>query len=166
MELVIKIHTKKQEGTNKRNNMAKVKFFKTHKDAIIPHYATKGAAGLDLSTIEDIEVWPGERCKVSTGLRIKISEGYEGQVRPRSGNALNKGITVLNTPGTIDCDYTGECNVILYNSSNDLVRFKKGDRIAQLIIAPVKQALIEEVFSADDLGITERGTGGFGSTGS
>lgn len=144
--------------------MAKVKFFKTHEKAQIPKYAKEGDAGMDLCTIERFDLSPGERKLVDTGLRIKIQEGFEGQVRPRSGNALKKGITVLNTPGTIDSGYTGMLGVILQNNGKDTVTFMCPDKIAQLVIAPVVQAEVEEVFSEKDLGETERGKGGFGST--
>jgi len=139
-----------------------VKFIKIHSEAKIPKYETVGAAGMDLSICEPVELLPGERKLVSTGLKIKIEDGFEGQVRPRSGNASKKGITVLNSPGTLDFDYTGPLMVILYNTSKEVVTFSGGDRIAQLVISPVVQADCVEVDTFDV--VTERGEGGFGST--
>lgn len=133
-------------------------FNKLHEDAIIPHYQTIGSAGLDLHSIEAATLAPGERKLVSTGLSINLPGGTEGQVRPRSGLAAKYGITVLNSPGTIDSDYTGEIKVILYNSSNSTFSIEKGDRIAQLVIA--------SVFKLDGLTLTNtREDKGFGSTG-
>lgn len=141
----------------------KVQFIKVNPEAKIPKYTTSGASGMDLHICETVIIPPGERKLVTTGLRIKVQEGFEGQVRPRSGNAAKLGITVLNTPGTIDHDYDGVLGVILYNTSKDEVTFNLHDRIAQLVVAPVIQATVEEV---TDFGVTtERGAGGFGSTG-
>jgi dUTP pyrophosphatase len=132
-------------------------------DFPLPDYKTAGAAGIDLMTTQDVHMKPFERCLVSTGFLVEIPEGYEGQIRPRSGNALNYGVTVLNTPGTIDSDYRGEIKVILFNSNSGArVDFERGDRIAQLVIAPVSRAKIEEV---EDLDRTDRGERGYGSTG-
>jgi len=130
----------------------------------IPQYETKGSAGLDLraAIFDDIVLDSLERCVVPTGLNIAIPEGYEGQVRPRSGLAFRHGLTVTNSPGTIDADYRGELKVLLVNLGSERVRLTRGMRIAQLVIAPVVQAQIAEVDSLDD---TERGTKGFGSTG-
>lgn len=112
---------------------------------------------------EAVDIHPGERRLLSTGLAIQIPQGYEGQVRPRSGLAVKHGVTVLNTPGTIDSDFTGELKVLIINHNmNERFIALRGDRIAQLVIAPVSQAIIEEV---TDLAPTERGAGGFGSTG-
>lgn len=137
---------------------------KIRSNAVIPIYASKGAAGADLyACLESpLTIPPYSRSLIPTGLILEIPMGYEGQVRPRSGNALHKGITVLNAPGTIDCDYRGEIKVILYNSSDKSVIIEQGDRIAQLIIAPVLQASFIET---DCLSETERHIGGFGSTG-
>lgn len=140
-----------------------VKWIKLHPDAQIPKYTTEGAAGMDLHICERVDIMPGERKLVTTGLRIKIPVGFEGQVRPRSGLAAKQGITVLNTPGTIDSDYTGELKIILYNSSNETVTFMCPDRIAQLVISPVVQAANQEVIDFEET--TERDTKGFGSTG-
>ena len=143
-----------------------VNFFKTHSHAQIPQYATAGAAGMDLCTVERFTIAPGDIKMVDTGLRIKIPEGFEGQVRPRSGLAAKHGITVINSPGTIDSDYTGPLKVLLQNHGTEEVTFACPDRIAQLVIAPVVQVYCFEVRSAENLGETERGQGGFGSTGS
>jgi dUTP pyrophosphatase len=124
-----------------------------------PSYATVGGAGLDLRSTQDIHLEPQERKLVGTGLYIALPIGYEAQIRPRSGWALKKGITVLNTPGTIDADYRGEIGVILYNSSNEAVDLKRGDKIAQMVIARYEQCIFENVDILDE---TSRGDGGFG----
>ena len=130
----------------------------------LPFYATKGSAGADIfADIEKDEVLkPGERKAIPSGLKIEIPEGFEAQIRPRSGLALKHGITLLNTPGTIDSDYRGEIKVIMINLGTDDFIIKQGDRIAQMIIAPVTKA----DFAIElNLNNTERGEGGFGSTG-
>lgn len=133
-------------------------------DAILPRYATAGAAGLDLSAALDapITLRPRERAAVPTGLVIELPEGFEGQVRPRSGLAARHGVTVLNAPGTIDADYRGEVKVLLVNLGDEDFVIRSGDRIAQLVVAPV--ALVE-VCEVDTVSDTARGSGGFGSTG-
>ncbi len=128
----------------------------------LPHYATGGAAGMDVLSAEDVVLEPGMRHAVATGLALAIPEGYEIQVRPRSGLALKHGISVPNTPGTIDSDYRGELKVIMINLGNDAFAIHRGDRVAQLVLAPVTRAGWVEV---DQLDETERGEGGFGSTG-
>jgi dUTP pyrophosphatase len=128
----------------------------------LPAYATSGAAGMDVVSAEDVTIAPGGRHAVATGLALAIPPGYEVQVRPRSGLALKHGITVPNTPGTIDSDYRGELKVILINHGADAFAIRRGDRVAQLVLAPVVQAGWLEV---DELDETERGSGGFGSTG-
>ena len=128
----------------------------------LPHYATGGAAGMDVLSAEAVTLKPGQRHAVATGLAMAIPEGFEIQVRPRSGLALKHGITVPNTPGTIDSDYRGELKVILINHGPDNFAIARGDRIAQLGLAPVVQAAWDEVEELDD---TSRGAGGFGSTG-
>jgi dUTP pyrophosphatase len=140
----------------------KLKIKKLKNEAQIPSYQTKEAAGFDLHSIEDAVLKPGERKLIGTGLAFEIEYGYEVQIRPRSGLAYKHGITVLNTPGTIDSDYRGEIKVLLINHSNDAFEIKKGDRIAQAVVAPVIQAEIVEV---EELSETKRGEGGFGSTG-
>lgn len=129
----------------------------------LPQYQTEGAVGFDLQANESTVIEPGQRDLISTGLYLSIPKGYEGQIRPRSGLAINAGITVLNTPGTIDSDYRGEIKIILYNSStNFTLNINPGDRIAQLVISPIQKVELEEV---EELDSTERGEGGFGSTG-
>jgi dUTP pyrophosphatase len=128
----------------------------------LPAYASDGAAGLDVVAAEDLTLAPGERHAVATGFAIAIPSGYEVQVRPRSGLALKHGITCLNTPGTIDQDYRGEVKVILANLGRESFEVRRGERIAQLVPAPVLKATFREVRSLSD---TERGAGGFGSTG-
>lgn len=128
----------------------------------LPAYATPGAAGMDVVSAEDVVIAPGARHAVATGLALAIPEGYEIQVRPRSGLALKHGITVPNTPGTIDSDYRGELKVILINLGAEPFTIARGDRVAQLVLAPVVQAAWDEVAELDT---TDRGAGGFGSTG-
>ena len=128
----------------------------------LPSYATAHAAGLDVVAAEDLVLAPGQRHAVATGFAIAIPEGYEVQVRPRSGLALKHGITCLNTPGTIDSDYRGEVKVIMANLGEEPFHVVRGERIAQLIPAPVLRARFNEVESLDQ---TSRGSGGFGSTG-
>lgn len=128
----------------------------------LPSYATAGAAGMDVLAAENVTIAPGGRHAVATGFAMAIPEGYEIQVRPRSGLALKHGITLPNTPGTIDSDYRGELKVILINHGDAAFPIERGDRIAQLVLAPVTLAEWDEV---DDLDNTARGSGGFGSTG-
>ena len=130
----------------------------------LPAYSTLQSAGMDLRAYltEPVTLMPGERKLIGTGLYIALPEGYEAQIRPRSGLALNKGITVLNTPGTIDADYRGEIKVILYNASNEEFVVSSGERIAQMVIAKYEKANFIEVTSLDE---TERGDGGFGHSG-
>lgn len=128
----------------------------------LPAYATSGAAGMDVVSAEDLVLQPGARHAVSTGFAMAIPEGYEVQVRPRSGMALKHGITCLNTPGTIDSDYRGEVKIILANLSDRAFAIARGDRIAQLVPAVVQPAQWLEVAELED---TARGSGGFGSTG-
>jgi len=127
-----------------------------------PRHAAEGAAGLDVVAAEDLTLAPGQRHAVATGFAIAIPEGYEVQVRPRSGLALKHGVTCLNTPGTIDHDYRGEVRVILANLGSEPFEVRRGERIAQLVPAPVLKAAFREV---ETLGETSRGAGGFGSTG-
>lgn len=141
----------------------KVKIINNSKNDL-PLYATKGSAGLDLKAnlSAPITLTPFKRVLVPTGIKIQLPDGYEAQVRPRSGMALKEGITVLNAPGTIDSDYTGEVGVILINLSTEVRVINHGDRVAQLVIAKYNQAELEEV---EFLKQTKRGQGGFGSTG-
>lgn len=128
----------------------------------LPAYASAGAAGMDVVSAEDTVLEPATRRAIATGLALAIPQGFEIQVRPRSGLALKHGITVPNTPGTIDSDYRGELKVILINHSDEPFPIARGDRVAQLVLAPVIQAQWEEV---EELDATARGSGGFGSTG-
>lgn len=130
----------------------------------LPAYATASSAGVDLSAAvaEPVTIAAGARALVPTGLALALPEGYEGQVRPRSGLALRHGVTVLNSPGTIDADYRGEIQVILINLGNAPFVVKRGERIAQMIVAPVTHAALSEAQTLDD---TSRGGSGFGSTG-
>jgi len=139
-----------------------VKFRKTDPSATLPSYAHPGDAGMDLCSVEELVIPRGERRLVRTGLAMRLPPGYEAQVRPRSGLALKKGVTVLNSPGTIDEGYRGEIGVILVNLGEGPFEIRKGDRIAQMVVAPCTRAGIELVSELDS---TERGAGGFGSTG-
>jgi dUTP pyrophosphatase len=138
--------------------------FTAKNGAVAPGYKTEGSAGADLRACldESVTLAPGERTAIPTGLCIELPCGYEAQVRPRSGLALQKGLTCLNSPGTVDSDYRGELKVILVNLGSDPATIESGDRIAQLVIAPVVRARFEK---AESIGSTERGSGGFGSTG-
>ncbi len=133
----------------------------------LPSYETAGSAGMDLrAALEDgkaLVLKPGERALVETGLSIALANGFEAQIRPRSGLAIKHGVTCLNTPGTIDSDYRGEIKIILINLGQEDFAINRGDRIAQMVVAPVIQASWQVV---DELPATDRGTGGFGSTGS
>ena len=137
---------------------------KENRDLHLPSYATVGAAGMDVEAgvRDSLVVQPGERVLVPTEFSVALPEGYEMQVRPRSGLAVRHGITVLNSPGTIDTDYRGEVKIVLFNLGQNHYTIKKGDRIAQLVLAPVMRATFKEV---TDLDITERDAGGFGHTG-
>ena len=130
--------------------------------ASLPRYQTEGSAGMDLVSTEPVELAPGERKLVGTGIHVAIPAGFEGQVRPRSGLAVRHGISMVNTPGTIDSDYRGEIKVLLINLGDSVVKLGQGERVAQLVICPVMRADWLVVESLDD---TERGGGGFGSTG-
>ncbi len=131
-------------------------------DLPLPSYATTGSAGLDLRSADSLTLKPGARALVATGIAIALPNDYEAQVRPRSGLAVKHGVTVLNSPGTIDADYRGEIKVPLINLGTDDFVITRGDRIAQMIVAPVTMAELVEVDTLDD---TSRGAGGFGSSG-
>lgn len=147
--------------------MPRLRVYKMRADAVIPRYETSGAAGMDLAACltTSITIEPGGTARVPTGLQIALPAGHEGQVRPRSGLAARHGVTVLNAPGTIDEDYRGEVQVLLVNHGPESFSIATGDRIAQLVIAPVIQVEVEAVKDEAALGGTERGRGGFGSTG-
>lgn len=157
-------------------NKVPVKFFRTSPLAATPKYQSDDAAGFDLITTKDLVIPPGAIVLAETGLKVAVPSGYEIQVRPRSGLSLKTKLRVANSPGTIDADYRGEVGVILENISNssnspaeyerNTLRFKAGDRVAQGVLAEVPQANFQEVSSVEDLGATQRGEGGFGSTGS
>ena len=139
-----------------------VKFRKIDPDAVLPAYAHPGDAGMDVRSVEALVIEPGGRKLVRTGLVMQLPPGHEAQVRPRSGLALKNGVTVLNTPGTIDEGYRGEVGVILANFGAEPFKVEKGAKIAQIVIAPCLRAEIEETDAVDE---TARGAGGFGSTG-
>ena len=144
--------------------MIKIQIKKLSPAVSIPKYETPGSSGMDVAAYikNNIIIYPGENALVATGFSLSIPVGYEIQIRPRSGLAAKKNITVLNTPGTIDADYRGEIKVILVNLGKDKFIIENGDRIAQMVVCPVIQANLEEV---KELSHTKRGSGGFGSTG-
>ena len=144
--------------------MTKILIKRLSKEVSLPKYETNGSSGMDLAANIDanINIDPGKTAIIPTGFSLSIPKGFEVQIRPRSGLAAKKKITVLNTPGTIDADYRGEIKVILINLSKDSFEVEKGLRIAQMVVCPIVQAQLKEV---DDLKQTERGEGGFGSTG-
>ena len=143
--------------------MVKLLIKKLHKNIILPEYKTDGSSGMDLmaNVEQTVKILPGEKKMISTGIMVAIPEQYEIQIRPRSGLAAKNGISVLNTPGTIDSDYRGEIKVILINHGKDIFEIKKNDRIAQMIVCPIIKVELEEVESLPE---TVRGKGGFGST--
>ncbi len=141
--------------------MIKVKIKKIKENAIVPEYAHEGDAGVDLYSTEDYLLKVGERVLVSTGIKIAVPEGYEAQIRPKSGLALEHGISVVNTPGTVDSCYRGEVGVIAINHGNEDFKIEKGKKIAQMIFNKIEEAEFEEVEELDN---TRRGEGGFGST--
>jgi len=143
--------------------MVKLLIKKLQKNIILPEYKTDGSSGMDLmaNVEQTVKILPGEKKMISTGIMVAIPEQYEIQIRPRSGLAAKNGISVLNTPGTIDSDYRGEIKVILINHGKDIFEIKKNDRIAQMIVCPIIKVELEEV---ENLPGTVRGKGGFGST--
>lgn len=141
--------------------MLKVKIQKISEDAILPSYAHEGDAGMDIYSIKEYIVQPSHRVLVATGIKVEVPKGYEMQVRPKSGLALKEGITVLNTPGTIDSGYRGEVGVIVINHSSKDYKIEKGQKIAQAVFNKIERA----VFVESKLSETKRGEGGFGSTG-
>jgi len=139
-----------------------LKFKRLDPTAKLPKYETEGAAGFDLASIENIEVGVGKTVLIHTGMAVEVPEGYELQIRPRSGVSLKTGLMIKNSPGTIDSDYRGEIGIIVYNTGEKFGHYvNAGDRIAQAVLAPVTRA---EIIEADELGETVRGEGGFGST--
>lgn len=143
----------------------KIQVQKIHEDAIFPEYAYPTDSGFDLYSVEDLQLLPFKRAIVSTGLKLSFNEGYEIQVRPKSGLAINYGITCLNTPGTVDQGYTGEIKVILFNTSEETFQVKKGMKIAQAVLCPVVNGKFVDLQLVDDLENKDRGNNGFGSTG-
>ena len=143
--------------------MVKLLVKKLNKNVVLPEYKTHGSSGMDLMANIDqvIKIFPGEKKIIPTGISIAIPQKYEIQIRPRSGLAANKSISVLNTPGTIDSDYRGEIKIILMNFGKDIFKIKKNDRIAQMIVCPIIKVELKEVESLPE---TVRGEGGFGST--
>ena len=143
--------------------MVKLLIKKLQKNIILPEYKTEGSSGMDLmaNVGQTVKILPGEKKIISTGIMVAIPEQYEIQIRPRSGLAAKNGISVLNTPGTIDSDYRGEIKIILINLGKDIFEIKKNDRIAQMIVCPIIKVELEEVESLPE---TVRGKGGFGST--
>lgn len=139
----------------------RIAFKKLHEDAVIPHYQTKGASGFDLCVVEGGKLWPMERVLVHTGLAVQVPEDFELQLRPRSGLALKKGITLTNSPATIDSDYRGEIGIILENRGHAVFEWEAGDRLAQGIVCPIMRAILYE----GELDDTTRGACGYGSTG-
>tara|TARA_Y100000996_G_scaffold356534_1_gene297467 strand:+ start:672 stop:1106 length:435 start_codon:yes stop_codon:yes gene_type:complete len=142
--------------------MIKILIKRLSKEVSLPKYETSGSSGMDLGSNIDANISPGKIAIIPTGLALSIPKGFEAQIRPRSGLAAKKKISVLNTPGTIDSDYRGEIKVILINLGEEIFKVEKGLRIAQMVFCPIVQAQFREV---DDLNETERGKGGFGSTG-
>ncbi len=142
--------------------MPTVRIKKLHPDAVIPEYQTLGSSGADLVSVHDVNIQPGSVRAVDVGFSVAFLPGYEIQIRPRSGLAAHHAVTVVNTPGTIDSDYRGPVKVLLINHGDKMFRVSKGDRIAQMILNEICQAHFEE---RETLDTTERGDGGFGSTG-
>jgi dUTP pyrophosphatase len=144
--------------------MTKIKIKKLSNEVLTPKYETPGSSGMDIAAYinEDVIINSGDKALIPTGFSLSIPQGYEVQIRPRSGLAIKKGITILNTPGTIDSDYRGEVKVVLINLSKDKFTVQNGERIAQMVVCPIIQVSIEEV---KELSETNRGIGGFGSTG-
>ena len=144
--------------------MIKILIKRLSKEVPLPKYETQGSSGMDLSANvkSNINIAPGKKEIIPTGIALSVPEGFEIQIRPRSGLAAKHNITVLNTPGTIDADYRGELKIILINFGHETFKIEKGSRIAQMVLCPVVKAKFEEVDNLDD---TERGRGGFGSTG-
>lgn len=154
-----------QEGLIKMTGFqgeTQVRFKKLHPLAVAPSYAKQGDAGADVRSVETVLIGPGETIAVDIGLAVEIESGFEIQVRPRSGLALNHGITVLNSPGTIDSGYRGPCKVILHNTQSDPYLVEVGDKVAQFVVSRKPSTIFVEV---DELSDSERGSGGFGSTG-
>lgn len=147
------------------SNSVGIKVFRKNKDAALPEFATGLASGMDLRAVREVELKPKCVGLIETGLFMEIPGGYEGQIRSKSGLAVNYGVFVLNSPGTVDADYRGEIKVILFNTSDNFFFIKKGMKIAQLVICQIPKPILVEVENYDELSQTGRGEGGFGSTG-
>ena len=150
------------------NNIAKLRTIKvelTHEDAVLPKYAYPSDSGFDLHATEEVIIGPFGRALVPTGLKVSFEEGYEIQVRPKSGLAIKQGLTVLNTPGTVDQGYTGEIKVILFNTTNNTVEVKEGQKIAQAVVCPVVCGKWLDLIKVDTIKNKDRSDNGFGSTG-
>lgn len=143
-------------------NNVKLEFFLLNEKAVIPSYGSGGASGLDLSSTDFITVLPGQTVKVQTGVVFIIPEGYEIQVRPRSGMSLKTKMRIVNTPGTVDQDYRGECCVLMENTGNEPYKINRGDRVAQAVLCPIVRP---QLIMINELPQTSRGSSGFGSTG-
>jgi len=153
------------KGFSSLMDKKKIQIERIHPDAIVPKYAYQSDSGFDLYSVEQMKIGPFGRALVSTGIKVSFPEGFEIQVRPKSGLAINMGLTVLNTPGTVDQGYTGEIQVIVFNTNNNSILIEKGMKIAQGVLCPVvsgKYAIFEEVSELDP---KDRGDNGFGSTG-
>lgn len=154
-----------EKDTIKMMTSKTIRVKRIHPDAVLPEYAYPSDSGFDLYSVEEINIPAFGRALVPTGICVEIDENLEIQVRPKSGLAINQGLTVLNTPGTVDSGYNGEIKVIVFNTNNGMVTIKKGMKIAQAVLCPVmngKYVIIDEV---DELGLKDRGSNGFGSTG-
>lgn len=145
--------------------MIDIEFKRLHPAASLPEYKTPGAAGGDLRAVEDIDISPGQWELVRLGFAVSFPQGYEIQIRPRSGLALKHGVTVLNSPGTVDCDYRGEMMVMLINHGPDVFHVSQGDRVAQMVVKRVYDRMNVFFKEVDELQESDRGAGGFGSTG-
>ena len=145
--------------------MIDVQFKRLHGDAVVPEYKTPGSAGGDLRSVEDTDIPPGEWRLIGLGFAVSFPQGYEIQIRPRSGLALKYGVTVLNSPGTVDCDYRGEMKVLLINHGSETFHVSKGDRIAQMVVNRIYDRMNVFFKEVEELDMTDRGTGGYGSTG-
>ena len=157
-----------EEMENEINNMTKTRTIKVelvHEDAVFPKYAYPSDSGFDLHATEEVIIGPFGRALIPTGLKVSFDEGYEIQVRPKSGLALKQGLTVLNTPGTVDQGYTGEIQVIVFNTNNTTVTIPKGMKVGQAVLCPVIQGKFVEFENVNEIDEKDRGNNGFGSTG-
>jgi len=157
-----------EEMEKEINDIARIRTINielTHEDAVFPKYAYQSDSGFDLHATESVIIGPFGRALVPTGLKVSFEEGYEIQVRPKSGLAIKQGLTVLNTPGTVDQGYTGEIQVIVFNTNNTTVTIQKGMKVAQAVLCPVVQGKFVSLEKVEQIGEKDRGDNGFGSTG-